>query len=92
MIFHENRVLADDSHEITCLIFSKIEKDVTNNVVCCCFTWRFKGKHPSENKVTSKYSRLYFHKQINRDIFRFVRLYLEFLFLSRSVYIYFPQA
>ena len=30
MIFHENRLLADDSHEISCLIFSKIRKDVAN--------------------------------------------------------------
>ena len=26
MIFHENRLLADDSHEISCLIFSKSGK------------------------------------------------------------------
>ena len=31
MIVHENRLLADDSHEILCLIFfSKICKDVAN--------------------------------------------------------------
>ena len=29
MIFHENRLLTDDSHEIPYLIFSKIRKDVT---------------------------------------------------------------
>ena len=28
MIFHENHLLADDSHVISCLIFSKIRKDV----------------------------------------------------------------
>ena len=28
MIFHENRLLADDSHEISYLIFSKIGEDV----------------------------------------------------------------
>ena len=28
MIFHENRLLADDSHEISYLIFLKIGKDV----------------------------------------------------------------
>ena len=38
MIFHENRLLADDSHEISYLIFLKIRKDVTKFVVCC-----FKG-------------------------------------------------
>ena len=32
MIFHENRLLADDSHEISYLIFSKIGKDVANCV------------------------------------------------------------
>ena len=30
MIFHENRLLADDSDEISYLIFSKIRKDVAN--------------------------------------------------------------
>ena len=28
MIFHENRLLADDSHEISYLFFPKIKKDV----------------------------------------------------------------
>ena len=35
MIFHENRLLADDSHEISYLIFLKIRKDVAKFVVCC---------------------------------------------------------
>ena len=35
MIFHENRLLADDSHEISYLIFSNIRKDVAEFVVCC---------------------------------------------------------
>ena len=30
MIFHENRLLADGSHELSYLIFSKIGKDVKN--------------------------------------------------------------
>ena len=30
MIFHENCLLADNSHEISYLIFSKIRKDVAN--------------------------------------------------------------
>ena len=30
MIFHENRLLAEDSHEISYFIFSKIKKDVIN--------------------------------------------------------------
>ena len=30
MIFHENRLLADHSHLISYLIFSKIGKDVAN--------------------------------------------------------------
>ena len=29
MILHENRLLADDSHEISYLILSKIRKDVS---------------------------------------------------------------
>ena len=32
MIFYENRPLAVDSHEISYLIFSKIEKDVEKNL------------------------------------------------------------
>ena len=44
MVFHENRLLADDSHEISYLIFfSKIKKDVVKIVVCCSHDWRFKG-------------------------------------------------
>ena len=44
MIFHENRLLADDSPEISYLIFFfKIENDVAKFVVCCCCDWRFKG-------------------------------------------------
>ena len=39
MIFHENRLLADDSHEISYLIFSKIGKDVSKFVVCCSCDW-----------------------------------------------------
>ena len=44
MIFYENRLLADDSHVISCLIFSKIRKDYEKFVVCCSRDWRFKGK------------------------------------------------
>ena len=43
MIFHENRLLADDSHEISYLIFSKIGKVVTKFVVFCSRDWRLKG-------------------------------------------------
>ena len=36
MIFHENRLPADDSHEISYLIFFlKIRKDIAKFVVCC---------------------------------------------------------
>ena len=35
-------LLADDSQEISCLIFSKIVKDVAKYVVCCSCDWRFK--------------------------------------------------
>ena len=48
MIFHENRLLADDSREISYLIFSKIRKDVEKFVVCCSRDWRFKGHAPIE--------------------------------------------
>ena len=34
MIFHENRLLADDSHEVSYLIILQIAKDVTKFVVC----------------------------------------------------------
>ena len=43
MIFHENRLLADDSHEISFLISFEIWKDVEKFVVCCSRDWRFKG-------------------------------------------------
>ena len=35
MIFQENHLLADDSHEIPHIIFSKIRKDVTKFVPGC---------------------------------------------------------
>ena len=43
MIFHENRLPADGSHEISYLISSKIKKDVTKFVICCIRDWRYKG-------------------------------------------------
>ena len=43
MIFHENRLLADDSHEISYLFFPKIKKDVTKFVVCCSRDWPLKS-------------------------------------------------
>ena len=44
MIFHENRLLADDSREISYIVFfSKIMKDVIKFVVCYSCDWRFKG-------------------------------------------------
>ena len=44
MIFHENRLLADDSHEISYLIFLfKIRKDVAKFVVFCSCDFHFKG-------------------------------------------------
>ena len=42
MIFYENRLLADDSHEISYLIFSKFSKDVAKFVVCCSCDWRLR--------------------------------------------------
>ena len=41
MMFHENRLLADDSHEISYLISSKIRKNITKLVVCCSRDWCF---------------------------------------------------
>ena len=43
MIFHENRLPPDDSHEISSLFLSKIRKDVAKFVVCCSRDWHFKG-------------------------------------------------
>ena len=42
MIFHENRLLAEDSHEIPYLIFLKIKKYVAKFVVCFSPDWRLK--------------------------------------------------
>ena len=44
MVFHENRLLADDSLEYHNLFLSKIGKDVSKFVVCCSRDWRFKDK------------------------------------------------
>ena len=43
MIFHENCLRADNSYEISNLIFYEIKKDVIIIVVCCSCDWRFKG-------------------------------------------------
>ena len=54
MIFHENRLLADDSHEISYLVFfSKIKKDVGKFVVCCSCDWRFKGYNTTVSRSTT---------------------------------------
>ena len=45
MISHENRLLADDSHEISFLISFKIRKDVAKFVACCSRDWPFKSKN-----------------------------------------------
>ena len=44
MIFHENRLLADDSHEISYLFFFENLKRCHKFVVCCSCDWHFKGK------------------------------------------------
>ena len=49
MIFHENRLLADDSHEISYFIFSKIRKDVKNMSPAAVVIGALRV-----NKVTSK--------------------------------------
>ena len=41
MISFENRLLADDSHELLFLISFQIRKDVAKFVVCCSRDWRF---------------------------------------------------
>ena len=43
MILNENRLLADDSHQLSYLIFSKNKNDVAKSVVCNSRDWRFKG-------------------------------------------------
>ena len=44
MVFRENRLLADDSHEISFLISFENEEGVTRFVVCCSRDWRIKVK------------------------------------------------
>ena len=45
MIFHENRVLADDAHEISYLIFLEKFGKMSQNLslAALCRDWRFKG-------------------------------------------------
>ena len=47
MIFHENCLLADDSHEIHTLFFSKSKKDVAKCVVCRVLIGPLRVKHIS---------------------------------------------
>ena len=45
MLFYDNRLLADNSHDIAYLIFyAEIRKNVTKFVFCCSRDWGFKGK------------------------------------------------
>ena len=44
MIFYENRLLADDSHVISYLIFVENWERCLKIVVCCSRGWHFKGK------------------------------------------------
>ena len=48
MMFHGNRLLADDSHEISCLIFSKIRNKFTKFVVCCSLIGALRVKPKSQ--------------------------------------------
>ena len=50
MISHENRLLAEDSREISFLI-SKIRKDVSKFVLCCSRDWRFKSHERHDTKM-----------------------------------------
>ena len=44
MIFHENGLLTDDSHEISCLILcKKLGKMLEKFVFCCRCDWSLKG-------------------------------------------------
>ena len=44
MTFHENRLLSDDVHEISYLIFTKSKNDVAKFVVCFSRDLRLYGK------------------------------------------------
>ena len=56
MIFHENRLLADDSHKISFLIFSENWKKKLQNLSSaqCSCDWHFKGKYISRRGVGCK--------------------------------------
>ena len=43
MIVRENCLLADNSHEISYLIYLENKKDIAELVICCSRDWRFKG-------------------------------------------------
>ena len=43
MLFHENRLPADDTHEISYLILVENTENVAKFVVCCSRDWHFKG-------------------------------------------------
>ena len=43
MIFHENRLLADDSHEISCLIFFRKLGKMSQNLSSAAVVIGFKG-------------------------------------------------
>ena len=43
LMFQVNPLQAEDSHEISSLIFFENSEKVFLNVVCCCREWRLKG-------------------------------------------------
>ena len=69
MIFHENRLLADDSHDISYLIFVENWENISKFVVCCSRDWCFKDKIYilSQNYKTT-HKALYFNIQLVKVI------------------------
>ena len=64
MIFHKNRLPADDSHVIPYLIFSKTRKDVAQYIVCCSRDRLLKGKSRSYTRIQQIYPTKYLLKRI----------------------------
>ena len=59
MIFHESRLLADDSHVISYLISVEIGKDVSKFAVYCSCDWRFKETRSVTMNIFRKKSFLF---------------------------------
>ena len=71
MTFHENRLPADDSHEISCLIsYFRKKEQISKLSSAANYRWRFKGKKIFWNKLEQCFPVMhgYFQRKLTKSI------------------------